>query len=419
MIYINYQAYGKGMKLRLRLYKDGVTKFIALNRELRGNLQRKHWNAKKQRFIPSAPYSKENNEMLAEFIKKYEQKSINWKGSLEAFMLDMKTGVNVLPNSHRFEDVNNFVIKELKKDKREDGTYKGTFEAYEKLARKMRRFCDFCKISYDNLCIEDFTADFVNRIFEWVRVYNNNKGCHYLSTHLHALLVRCEKWGFFDMETVKLCNWSKKKKSSDFKYFTLSDEQCKKFIDLDFHLLRHSVKNHLYHDFCIFILYTCQSACDAISLKYDNIRVIDGVPHFVFKRRKIAEKQSLSCSVPINPIMQKIMDKWKPESKDGYIFPIRNKQKIANGASNNSDIKHFISKINHWLKKVGKIIGCDFPLHTYTFRHTGITHYISAGIPVVYVANLVGTSVDNCEKIYYNNRGDIKSRDKVLNAITF
>lgn len=408
------------MKLHLRIYKDGVTKFIALNKALKGNLQRKHWNARKQRFIPSAPYSKENNDMLVDYIKKYEQKAMNWNGSLEAFLLDVNGGDSTsLPDSHLFKDVNDFIIKELKMEKRDDGTCKGTFEVYEKLARRMQNFCNFCKISYEKLCIEDFTQDFVNRIFEWIRVYNNNKGYHYMSTHIHALLVRCEKWGFFDMGTVKLCRWSKKKKSSDFKYCTLSNEQCKQFINLDIRKLRHNVNNQLYHDFCVFILYTCQSACDAISLKYDNIRMIDDVPHFVFKRRKIAEKQSMACSVPINSVMQEIMDKWKPKSKDGYIFPIRNKQKIRNGTSNNSDIKHFISRCNNWLKKVGKIIDCDFPLHTYTFRHTGITHYISAGIPVVYVANLAGTSVDNCEKIYYNNRGDVKSRDKVLNALTF
>ena len=72
-----------------------------------------------------------------------------------------------------------------------------------------------------------------------------------------------------------------------------------------------------------------------------------------------------------------------------------------------------------WLKKVGAILGCKFPLHSYTFRHTAITHYISKGVPTMYVANLMGTSVKNCEQIYYNNRGDIASRDKVMNALMF
>ena len=113
------------------------------------------------------------------------------------------------------------------------------------------------------------------------------------------------------------------------------------------------------------------------------------------------------------------MQRWKLEAKDGYIFPIRNKRKLKEQQTNNGDIKHFLSRLNMWLKKIGAILGCKFPLHSYTFRHTAITHYISKGVPTMYVANLMGTSVKNCEQIYYNNRGDIASRDKVMNALMF
>ena len=65
------------------------------------------------------------------------------------------------------------------------------------------------------------------------------------------------------------------------------------------------------------------------------------------------------------------------------------------------------------------MIGVPFQLHNYVFRHTGITHYISTGVPIIYVANLAGTSVKNCEAIYYNNQGDTSSRDMVLAATEF
>lgn len=421
MISINYQSYGSdGFNLRLRFYQDGETKFICVNKILRGNLQKKHWDQKGQCFKPRAPFSKENNKTLAKFKEKYDEMAKNWIGSLDSYLLEMKHGsIKTRPDTHKFSDIIDFIVTELKKDVRSDGTVKGTFEAYLKVERRMKDFCVFSGIPYDSLCIEDFTPQLINRVFDWVQFKNENKGMHYISTTLHAVLVRCQKFGFYDMKPVEICRWSKKKKSSDFKYHTLTDEQCNKFINLDISRLPKNANNELYHDFCVFILYTCQSVCDAASLKYSDIRDIDGVPHFVFKRRKIAEKQSVSCTVPINKIMQSIMDKWKEKSKDNYIFPIRSKEKIMKTMTNNGDVKHFISRVNIWLKKVAKVIGCDFSLHTYTFRHTGITHYISAGIPVVYVSNLAGTSVDNCEKIYYNNRGDVKSRDKVLNAINF
>ena len=56
MITINYQMFGtKGFQLRLRLYQDGETKFINVTKMLKGAIQKKHWNQKKQLFIPSCP----------------------------------------------------------------------------------------------------------------------------------------------------------------------------------------------------------------------------------------------------------------------------------------------------------------------------------------------------------------------------
>ncbi len=113
------------------------------------------------------------------------------------------------------------------------------------------------------------------------------------------------------------------------------------------------------------------------------------------------------------------MLRWKHLAKDGYVFPVRSKKKIETQGTNNGDIKHFIGNLNNWLKKIGKALGCSFPLHTYTFRHTAITHYISKGVPVIYVSNMMGTSVESCERIYYNNQGDTSSRNKVLTAMKF
>ena len=422
MIRINYQTFGtKGFNLRLRLYNNVTkeTKFITVNKLIKGSVQKKHWNAKRQVLYPGAPFSEENNDTIVKFKKKYEDKALNWVGSLDSFLLEMKNG-SIDPDSHKFKDILSYIINDLKKDIRDDGTIKGTYEVYEKVGRRMKLFCDFSAINYDTLAIEDFTSEFINRMFDWIQFKNNNKGMIYMSQTVHAILVRCEKMGFFDMKSVEFCRWAKKKKASAYKYDTLTREQCKKFIEMDsklLNLISRNKNNELYHDFCVFILYTCQSACDAISLKYSDIQNINGVDYFVFKRRKIAEKQSVACSVPINHVMKAIMDKWKPMSKDGYIFPIRNKNKIATSQTNNGDIKHFIGRANSWLKKIAIYLGVDFSLRTYTFRHTGITHYISSGVTPIYVANLAGTSVDNCEKIYYNNQGDENSRNQVLNAL--
>ena len=62
MITTNFQTYGtSGFNLRFRIYQDGETRYVSVNKLLQGQLTKRHWNQKKQLFVPSAPFSKENN----------------------------------------------------------------------------------------------------------------------------------------------------------------------------------------------------------------------------------------------------------------------------------------------------------------------------------------------------------------------
>lgn len=421
MISINYQTYGsRGLQIRLRFYQDGQTKFINVTKLLKGNLIKRHWNTRKKCFYSSAPNADENNRILEDFRKPYDERARTWSGTLDGFMLSFDEAVVAETDDRkRLVSVFQYFIDEMKcNGKNDDGTIAGGYEPYEKTIKRMDEYCQAMRISLGGLMLDDMTPQFVNKFLEW----NANRGrgkCLYVSVTLRAVLSKSDKMGWFDIKSVDRCNWAKKTGKSSKKYQTLTNAQCKRFVALTKEELPRGQNTELYRDFCTFILYTCQSVCDAVALQYKDIQTINGVDHFVFKRRKIASKQSVDCSVPINPIMRDIMKRWKPYSKDGYVFPIRSKERLENSVINKGDIKHFISKINCWLKKVTDIIGCPFPLHTYVFRHTGITHYISKGIPIIYVANLAGTSVSNCESIYYNNQGDTASRDKVLSAVTF
>lgn len=315
------------------------------------------------------------------------------------------------------ESLFQFIIQEQKKKFHADGSRKDTFECYEKVRKKLIAYCQYAGIKYEKLMVCDMTTAFIDNIFDWICDKNAGKGYMYVSKMLHAVMNFADKKGIFDMNTIRSARWKKKTLGSSNKYKTLTDAQCKCFEGLDVKELPKNKHSLLYRDFCVFLLYTGQSPCDAISLKYSDIETINGVDHFVFKRRKISDKQAVPCSVPINDSMRKIMNRWKKRSSDGYVFPIRSKKTLLTQKTSNGDIKHFVSRINGWLKEVAKIIGCDFSLHTYTFRHTAITRYISLGVPVTYVANLMGTSVKNCEQIYYNNQGDTRSMNMVMSMV--
>ena len=59
MVKINYQAFGnKGFKLRLRLYKDGETKYVVVHHLLKGDIKKKHWDSAKQEFTEDCPSTK-------------------------------------------------------------------------------------------------------------------------------------------------------------------------------------------------------------------------------------------------------------------------------------------------------------------------------------------------------------------------
>ena len=80
MVTLNNQTFGNnGFQLRLRLYQDGETKYINVTKILKGAIQRKHWNQKKQYFLPSCPFASENNDAIAKFKKKYEERNTTKK----------------------------------------------------------------------------------------------------------------------------------------------------------------------------------------------------------------------------------------------------------------------------------------------------------------------------------------------------
>ena len=84
MITTNYQVYGtSGFNLRLRVYQNGETRYVNVNKLLQGQLSKRHWNQKKQMFTPSAPFSVENNEALVQFKRKYDERAVNWTVTIQ------------------------------------------------------------------------------------------------------------------------------------------------------------------------------------------------------------------------------------------------------------------------------------------------------------------------------------------------
>lgn len=118
----------KGFQLRLRLYQSGETKFINVTKMLKGSIQRRHWNQKKQLFIPSCPFSDENNSILVQFRQKYDEAAINWNGSVFGMIMAMESSDTSEDKGMKVSEFIQFVIARLKKDRHADGTFKGALK---------------------------------------------------------------------------------------------------------------------------------------------------------------------------------------------------------------------------------------------------------------------------------------------------
>ena len=171
MISINYQTYGtRGLQVRLRLYQDGQTKFINVTKLLKGNVIKRHWNTRKKCFYSSAPNADENNRILEDFRKPYDEKARTWSGTLDGFMLSFDKTDDEPQEQHKtLVWVFQYIIGEMKKNgKNDDGTISGGYEPYEKTIKRMDEYCQAMHISLDGLLLEDMTAQFVNNFLEWI-----------------------------------------------------------------------------------------------------------------------------------------------------------------------------------------------------------------------------------------------------------
>ena len=130
----------KGFQLRLRLYQDGETKFINVTKMLKGAIQKKHWNQKKQLFIPSCPFSDENNAILVQFRQKFDEMAINWTGSVFGMIAAMETATEPVRKALTVSEFIQYVVDQLNKNKHADGSGKGSFENYLKCDKRLQEF---------------------------------------------------------------------------------------------------------------------------------------------------------------------------------------------------------------------------------------------------------------------------------------
>ena len=405
------------LALRISEGKERFYKRVA--HLMKGQPDLKHWKQDKEMFSGYAEFYKENNQILEDF------KAIYWKLIQEHPELSAKqvacfykaqqqrTGSKpVQLTAWGVEDYKNSVSKYLEVVISRERAKQGcNYESYYKLLARCRRDIG----GFDDMPFS--TIDY-NQMVTIAYIFAREPSYKNISKTFRALLGKAHKdpdvnFRLSQIGDFRFCDYSPCKYDIESKHpDILNSQQLRAFLNTSPYNLPPNYKNRseiaLYYDFCVFMFNSFFSPCDVIKAKKRDVTN----RNTIMVRRK---KTHRPVEVPITPAMKLIIDKYKGMSKDGYIFPIMDDKKEKEYKTKDYTFKNFREKLNNWLKGVGHYLGLDFNLYAYVFRHTAITVAIDSGLPVSYISNAAGTSVEMIQQHYYNGECQ-QNRDKLTEA---
>ena len=405
------------LALRISEGKERFYKRVA--HLMKGQPDLKHWKQDKEMFSGYAEFYKENNQILEDF------KAIYWKLIQEHPELSAKqvacfykaqqqrTGSKpVRLTAWGVEDYKNSVSKYLEVVISRERAKQGcNYESYYKLLTRCRRDIS----GFDDMPFS--TIDY-NQMVTIAYIFAREPSYKNISKTFRALLGKAHKdpdvnFRLSQIGDFRFCDYSPCKYDIESKHpDILNSQQLRAFLNTSPYNLTPNYKNRseiaLYYDFCVFMFNSFFSPCDVIKAKKRDVTN----RNTIMVRRK---KTHRPVEVPITPAMKLIIDKYKGMSKDGYIFPIMDDKKEKEYKTKDYTFKNFREKLNNWLKGVGHYLGLDFNLYAYVFRHTAITVAIDSGLPVSYISNAAGTSVEMIQQHYYNGECQ-QNRDKLTEA---
>ena len=112
-----------------------------------------------------------------------------------------------------------------------------------------------------------------------------------------------------------------------------------------------------------------------------------------YTRRKTGQR----LTVRVEPWMEEILGRWAKDSYKPYLLPIikTDDPKVAHEQYMASLCAH-----NRNLRKIGDLLGLDFPLSSYSARHSWATVARDAHIPISVISSAMGHSSERTTRIY-------------------
>ena len=218
-------------------------------------------------------------------------------------------------------------------------------------------------------------------------------------------------------DNTKRLNAKQKIKAAKNDIATLSKEQIEQFEQFDLTKIaptQNEFKKNLeiYFDTVLLMYYTLSRPADIIRMRYQD-NYDPETKCITYKPYKLRNRNANTVVVKLNDKAINIINKYKGQSKYGYILPLPiNRKDWSNKTFDNWEIarKNTIQAINRYLSMIKREMKLDIPrLHMYIFRHSAITNALHSGMNVTTVARWAGTSIEMIDKHYLSNIDNTKN----------
>ena len=148
-------------------------------------------------------------------------------------------------------------------------------------------------------------------------------------------------------------------------------------------------------DSYIMACYTGLSYIDASSFEQKDLqKYIDGNQYIIKNRAKTLE----NFKVLLLDVPAEIINKYKGKLPDGQLFPMISNQNT-----------------NRFLKEIAQIVGINKKLTYHSLRHSKAMHLLQAGVPLIYIRDILGHVSVQTTEIYA--RIDTKHKFEIMQNI--
>lgn len=280
-------------------------------------------------------------------------------------------------------------------------------------------------VNLANIPISEISDRHFEAFGEWILKDCGGKGYKNLMTTFKAVISKANEKGLNQHELKY--KWRKHTPAKPKKKMTakqrieakgseipvLSTDELERFVNFD--VLAYAPKQRnfrklvaLYKDIVLLMYYTKSRPIDVLSWTWEH-NYYESAQKIVYTPHKLRKRGGRECVIKISEQAAEIIQRYKGQSKGGYIIPLSMNETSWNIEDSDiykdwiHKIKNAESCINGYLKKWAKILKLEVPnLSLYDFRHSAITHAINRGEDVFRVAYEAATSVQKIERHYYN-----------------